>query len=51
MRKLDNKAWNAGYDAYFDYTDRKDNPYEYDSEEYDLWHDGWDDADSDCDDE
>lgn len=51
MRNIGNKYWEEGYKAYFDCISRKNNPYRIASTEFDLWEDGWDNADSDCDDE
>lgn len=43
------EAYDKGYDAYFDGLSRDDNPYPDDSDDFDSWHEGWDNADSDDD--
>lgn len=51
IEELDNLVWNKGYSAYFDGLSRNQNPYEEDLIDFDDWENGWDQADSDCDDE
>ena len=51
MRHLESEVWNKGYDAYWDYIPRCENPYDEDTLAFDEWNEGWDSADSDCDDE
>ena len=48
MRKLDNKAWEMGYNAYFDNLSKKANPYRgNDDQDEDDWDAGWDCARND----
>lgn len=39
------KAYYAGYEANVEGFDREDNPYPYNSYDWDQWNDGWYDAD------
>jgi len=48
-RKLDNKNWEFGYEAYYNGESRDTNPKPEGSQAYDDWEEGWDTADSDCD--
>ena len=34
-------AFDDGYQAYIDDIDLDDNPYEFDTDEYDEWEEGW----------
>jgi ribosome modulation factor len=47
------EVWEKGNDAYYDGITRDDNPYDEESQEsaFEAWENGWDQADSDCDDE
>jgi ribosome modulation factor len=53
MRRLNNRYWEQGYDAYLDGKKRENNPFDPDRDEnlYELWQEGWDCADTDSDDE
>jgi ribosome modulation factor len=51
MRLLNNPPWEKGYNAYTLSIKRDDNPYPEDSEDFELWLEGWNCADSDYDDE
>ena len=49
-RKEGNKDWDFGYQAYHNHTPRDSNPKPEGSQAYEDWEEGWDCADSDCDD-
>lgn len=49
-RKINDPAFNKGYEAYFDIENSGKNPYPENSKEHDLWIEGWETADADSDD-